>query len=317
MTEQWTSALSFSTFSPLNPDGSLPEPTDPREDVAEVARAWQQRSARGSQVGFSSFDGLRAAGAADPVDAVNRVVELHGLMGSIGEQLALAYAAEQDAQRWLARPIVGDANDPLRLRTGQEHHRMAARGLCEASAHFSLAAAHALANTVLRVLLLDAVAADVINSSPFGKKGNGFPPGEDQNKQAWLTFAPPGKFWSETLVAAAAPAAQMTALVERLTHLQADPRFDALDQRRGGYYHRHRPQSITHASPRKGIASSTGDVVSIDLVGAGDHAVNDDAVNDEKQLHRVVADALTMLTDTMREMDPLIADAARSCHVEW
>jgi hypothetical protein len=57
--------------------------------------------------------------------------------------------------------------------------------------------------------------------------------------------------------------------------------------------------------------------MSLDHLGAGDHAVNEDAVNDEKQLHGVVADALTLLAVTMEAMDSLIADAAQSCYVAW
>jgi hypothetical protein len=80
----------------------------------------------------------------------------------------------------------------------------------------------------------------------------GFPPGEFENRKAWLGFAPKGEFWSVTLVAAAAPSAQLTALLSCLTALQGDPRFKALDLRRGGYYHRHRPQSLSHTSPLPG-----------------------------------------------------------------
>ncbi|MET8703334.1 hypothetical protein ABZW10_31415 [Kitasatospora sp. NPDC004723] len=111
MPEQRTSAMSFASFSPHNPDGSLPEVADRREHIVGVAMAWQGHSARGGMAGFRYIDRLHAVGAGDVVESVNRVVELHGLMGSIGEQLSLAYAAEQDAQRWLARPIVGDPSD--------------------------------------------------------------------------------------------------------------------------------------------------------------------------------------------------------------
>ncbi|MFJ6385888.1 hypothetical protein ACIQI7_38530 [Kitasatospora sp. NPDC092039] len=312
MTELWTSALSLSTFSPRNPDGSLPEPADRREGIVRVAGSWQKRSARGDMVGFVSLASLRGSTAAERADAVNRVVELHGLMGSIGEQLVLAYAAEQDAQRWLALPV----EEPEVPWVGR-HHRMAVRGLCEACAHFLLAAAHALANTVLRVLLLDPEAAAVVNASGWGKRGKGFPPGEHENKDAWLTFAPGGKFWSVTLVAAAAHSTQLTALVQCLTDLQSDSRFKALEQSRGGYYHRHRPQSLSHTSPRTGIATIGDGVVTLDLGGADDHVVNTDAENDEGHHHRVVSDALVMLADAMDAMDPLIADAARSCHVTW
>ncbi|MFE7194355.1 hypothetical protein [Kitasatospora sp. NPDC057541] len=314
MTEQWTSAMSFPSFSPHNPDGSFPEVADRREHIVEVAMAWQGHSARGGMAGFRSFDRLHAAGSADAVESVNRVVELHGLMGSIGEQLSLAYAAEQDAQRWLARPIVGDPSDLRQVRIGRERHRMAARGLCEMSTHFSLAATHSLANAVLRTVLLDPAAAAVVNSSKFGKDGKGFPPGTD-GKGAWPTFSPAATFWSSSLDAAAKaarPPQRMSAVVTRLIELQRDHRFISLDRRRGMDYHRHRPQSLSHASPRHGIASRENTTVTVDLAPA-----SDDAANGEKEVHRIAADALIMLADTMEELSPLIADAARSRQVDW
>ncbi|MFB7950102.1 hypothetical protein ACFC6L_34935 [Kitasatospora phosalacinea] len=314
MTEQWTSAMSFPSFSPHNPDGSLPDVADRREHIVEVAIAWQEHSARGGRIGFRSFDKLRAAGSTDAVESVNRVVELHGLMGSIGEQLSLAYAAEQDAQRWLASPVVGDPDDPEQVRVGQEHKRMAVRGLCEMSTHFALAAAHSLANTVLRVVLLDPAAAAVVNSSKAGKEGKGFLPGAD-GPGAWRTFSPTALFWSSVLDEAAKAAGspqQMSALVTCLIKLQQDHRFVSLDRRRGMDYHRHRPQSLSHTSPREGIASRTDATVTVSYVSA-----SDDTANDEKQVHHVAVDALAMLADAMQELSPLIADAARSCHVDW
>jgi hypothetical protein len=295
MTQEWISALTFPSFSPVNPDGSMPAPAELRRHIADVSTTWQGKSSGGGDAGFRSVERLREAGADSVSDTVN--------MGSIGEQLALSYAAEQDAQRWQARPPVGD------VRASQGLHRMAIRGLCELSMHFSLGAAHSLANTVLRVVLLDSAAAKEIKDS------NRFLPGAD-GKTAWLTFGPTGKFWSMTLPAAAKvadSAAQMTALVSYLGELQSDPRFIALEHRRGMDYHRHRPQSLSHTSPRSGIISQPSPgVTRVDFVPAAS-----DAKSDEAEVHRIAVDAILMLADTMAAMDPLIADAARACDVVW
>ncbi|WP_204281229.1 hypothetical protein, partial [Proteus mirabilis] len=51
-----------------------------------------------SSIAFA-MGSVRQAGVTGYGPLINRVVEIHGPMGSIGEQLALARAAEQNAQR--------------------------------------------------------------------------------------------------------------------------------------------------------------------------------------------------------------------------
>ncbi|REK89461.1 hypothetical protein DY245_15575 [Streptomyces inhibens] len=70
-----------------------------RKDVEVVAMRWQAYSGHGAKAGWDSEQSLGQAGLSGCGPLVNRVVEIYGLMGSIGEQLALARAAEQDAQR--------------------------------------------------------------------------------------------------------------------------------------------------------------------------------------------------------------------------
>jgi len=105
----------------------------------------------------------------------NRILELHGLMGAIGEQLGLAWTAEQDVQRL------------SQTRGGREqiHHRLVARAQAELAGHFLLGAAHSLGNLALRVLLLNAAAAAIVEAKY--KRAAKFPPGSD-SRGAWLTL---------------------------------------------------------------------------------------------------------------------------------
>lgn len=68
----------------------------------------------------------------------NRILEMHGLMGSIGEQLGMGWTAEQDAQRLL---LTTDQRDELTT-------RLMLRALSELVGHFILGATHSLANLV-------------------------------------------------------------------------------------------------------------------------------------------------------------------------
>ncbi|MEU5144695.1 hypothetical protein [Streptomyces sp. NPDC021139] len=161
MTQQWISALSFGSFSPPMTAEGKPASTDPRKDVEDIAMRWQSHSGKGSAAGMSSMALLRKAGVTGYGPLINRVVEVHGLAGSIGEQLTLAWAAEQDAQRWRSP---GPGEDPQHLQeVAYAQQRMAVRALCEMSSHFLLGTAHSLANLVLRIMLCHPVAAEVNN----------------------------------------------------------------------------------------------------------------------------------------------------------
>ncbi|WP_143660256.1 hypothetical protein [Streptomyces sp. t99] len=201
MTEQWTSALSFSSFAaPRRADGT-PAASDPRHDVEETALHWQSHSSRGGAAGWASLNSLEAAGVQGRGILINRVVEIHGLSGSIGEQLTLAWAAEQDAQRFQDPEIERDPGHLEEILTVQ---RMAVRALCEMSTHFLLGAAHSLANLVLRVTLCNSLAAEVINAPKKNRKAKGFEPGTDL-PSAWPTFSssPAIELWAQVLPEAA------------------------------------------------------------------------------------------------------------------
>ena len=57
------------------------------------------------------------------------------------------------------------------------------------------------------------------------------------------------------------------ALAVRHCLAAADPRYIALDSRRGMDYHRLRPQSVPHGFPKRGISQAGDGVVTIDLAG--------------------------------------------------
>ncbi|MFC8015662.1 hypothetical protein [Streptomyces cinereoruber] len=313
MTEQWTSALSFSSFSvPLRPDGT-PATTDPRRSIEDLAMRWQSHSGRGATAGWASDAALRKAAVPGPYGAlVNRVVEIHGLAGSIGEQLTLAWAAEQDAQRFQSPEIERPTEH---LETTLAAQRMAVRALCEMSSHFLLGAVHSLANLVLRVLLCDAQAAAVINAQKVNRPARGFEPASSQ-RAAWPTFSPGAELWSRVLPEAAQASGLQphATLVARLLKLQQDPRFDALDTRRGMDYHRHRPQSLDHRSPSSGIVSTD--------MATGTSTMRmpiarTDARSDEQVVHCICIDALNCVAEVMDDMEPLLADALSACHLVW
>ncbi|MFD3908838.1 hypothetical protein ACFXOL_21000 [Streptomyces californicus] len=242
------------------------------------------------------------------------MVEIHGLSGSIGEQLTLAWASEQDAQRFLDPEI---ERDPGRLEEIETVQRMAVRALCEMSTHFLLGAAHSLANLVLRVTLCNSLAAEVINAPKRNRKAQGYQPGTDL-QSAWPTFSSSlaVELWAQVLPDAAEASGidGIKKLVSRLTLLQQDHRFRALDERRGLDYHRRRPQSVKHTSPRQGIWSYDNEkkLSTIKMVASAE-----DAQRDEVLVHQICVDALTCITEAMVDIEPLIAESLSACYLAW
>jgi hypothetical protein len=313
MTEQWTSALSFSSFAaPNRPDGT-PAGTDRRREVEDIAMRWQSHSSYGLIAGLGSDASLVKAGAfnSDGRQMINRVVEIHGVAGSIGEQLTLAWAAEQEVQRFQSPEIDRDVEHVDDIRHAQ---RMAVRALCEMSTHFLLGATHGLANLILRVLLCNTRAAVKINT--FNRnKAQGFEPGSDL-KQAWPTFSPTGDLWAKVLPAAADESGlkSLKDLVAQLNLLREDARFQALEERRGMDYHRHRPQSLAHTSPRSGIWSTdTEQGISTMTMSAA----SADVRRDETVVHDICRAALTCVSLSMRDLDPMIGAGLGACHLVW
>jgi hypothetical protein len=222
----------------------------PRRRFETEAVAWQQTSQRGGLAAFRSYvdqSADRRARRKDP----NRIVEVHAMIGAIGEQAILCWGFEQDAQRF----------DATRNKISHEHHRLVLRALAEAGGHFLLGAAHSMGNLGLRIALLDLQAGPVILAA---KSKADFSPGSD-DKRAWLSLSMSSGILAKAVSGCAnVPLARISAAVSGLA---ADQRYVALDSRRGMDYHRLRPQSVPHASPKRGVSQVGSGFITIDLPG--------------------------------------------------
>jgi hypothetical protein len=171
--------------------------------------------------------------------APNRLLEIHGLAGAIGEQLGLAWTSEQDVQRFRA---TSEGRDP-------SHQRLIQRALSELAGHFVLGGAHSLGNFTLRLLMLNDAAATALNRTY--PRAQGFRPGSDE-REAWRSL---NDNMVRRLVEAADMGANedMVATANALRRLYEGEAFRALEGRRGMDYHRRRPQSVEHVSPRRDV----------------------------------------------------------------
>lgn len=248
---------------------------------ANEAMVWQQVSQRGSWAEMRAQVPQRNFRSARP--EANRLVELHGLMGAIGEQAALCWTTEQDAQRF---GMTGSNRMP-------EHHRLVLRALAEGAAHFLLGATHSLGNLGVRLALLNPLSATYIRGAR--RKAQGFPPGGTDRHQ-WLTL-----YDCVKVLTAGVDSTRnkyLARIVAVLEGLQSDHRFRTLDTRRGMDYHRHRPQSVPHASPKAGTVSTNQDgVTQISMVGA-----SLDPEADAEAVHRLLIDAMEPLRAAMRDV---------------
>jgi hypothetical protein len=155
--EERTSALLLNSTT-WDRDGEWPRPRNWRVALGREALAWQNISRDGSHAESDAYPvpfrrEFRRNGktkiikprAGKAPREPNRMLELHGLMGAIGEQA----------------------------------------GLAEAAAYFTLGAVHSVTNVVLRLLLLNALAAAVIEKA--WPDSGGFPPLSD-DRRAWITL---------------------------------------------------------------------------------------------------------------------------------
>ena len=249
----------------------------PRRRFGNEAVAWQLASQRGGWAAFRSYvdqSADRRSRRKDP----NRIVEIHAMIGAIGEQTGLCWGFEQDTQRF----------DVTLKKITEEHHRLVARALSEAGGHFLLGAAHSLGNLGLRIALLDPLAGPAVQAA---RSRADFTPGSD-DKRAWLSLS----VSSDILAAASSGSANvpLTRISAAVSTLAADPRYVAFDSRRGMDYHRLRPQSVPHASPRRGVSQAGNGVVSIDLPGP---VLDPEA--DADRVHRLLVEAMEAVRQTM------------------
>lgn len=296
--------LSLPTFAWNANKIVFPAARVPRQRVVKIALDWQQISFNGSwseSMSATSYPGQ--AGTWKP----GRVNELAGLMGSAGEQLCLAWTADQDAQRW------GQGGRGIyRLQK-----RMAIRALAEMSSYFSLGAANTLANIVLRVLILDERAIGPLGwAAAFAPSI--YKPGSTLRKE-WMSF--PGSMVNklEQVIPTISSdrcigpkrldvaKRRCRSLLAVLKSLEVDKRFSALAERRGMDYHRHRPQSLDSGSPRGGVWTHGPGYRAIGVGG-----VYPDPDYEETEVHRIAADGLEAVTTAMSRARTLIVSAAAS-----
>lgn len=223
----------------------------------------------------------------------NRILELHGLMGAIGEQAGLARTFELDVQRLIATERLRDA----------VQQRVVQRAMAESAAHFTLGAVHSLTNLVLRLLLLNGPAAAVIEKA--WPDSGGFPPLTD-DRRAWVTL---NRYTVRDLGRAerASSNAFMSRSVEALRVLYRSDAFHDLDERRGMDYHRRRPQSVAHSSPRRKAVEVSGGSMSIAVFGA---ALEPEA--DADAVHAIVVEAMEQLRIALRTVRLLVPKVIRA-----
>jgi hypothetical protein len=263
---------------------------------ASIIASGPSKSATSHWAAFRSYvdqSADRRARRKDP----NRIVELHAMIGAIGEQAGLCWGFEQDAQRF----------DATRNKISKEHHRLVLRALSEAGGHFLLGAAHSLGNLGLRIGLLDPEAAPAIQAA---RPKADFAPGSD-DKRAWLSLSA-----SNEILAQAAGGSANVALARisfAVSGLAADPRYVALDSRRGMDYHRLRPQSVPHASPRRGVSQAGDGIVTIDLPGS---VLDPEA--DADRVYQLLVEAMEAVRQAMVTIRNDLAKAVRAaglwCH---
>jgi hypothetical protein len=165
-------------------------PRHTRRRFRDEAMVWQHESQIGGWAGLRSYADQSARQRFRRKDP-NRVVELHAMLGAIGEQAGLCWTFEQDAQRFGA----------TRKTITTEHHRLVLRALSESGGHFLLGAAHSLGNLGLRIALLDEQAAVAVQAS---HPRADFRVNSDDRK-AWLSLS----VSSRTLAMAAAASANV------------------------------------------------------------------------------------------------------------
>jgi hypothetical protein len=176
-----TSALIAGSLSWDNSSIEALTPRKARAYVAQESLAWQQMSQDGAAAEDYAIpshvrrqhivNGRVTLVPKRPrrIPAPNRLLELHGLAGAIGEQLGLAWTAEQDVQRFIATSAGRLA----------EHQRLVQRALAETAAYFLLGASHSLANMVLRLVILNPGALNLLSGRR--PRANGYPVFSDEH----------------------------------------------------------------------------------------------------------------------------------------
>jgi hypothetical protein len=224
-----------------------------------------------------------------------RAAELMGRTASAGEQLGLAWTAQQDAERWISKVAASD------------HQVVAARSLAEIAGYYAISAGHGLCNVTVRSLTMNS-ATEAVLASEF-RNANGFRP-FDANPQAWLPLNEKVARKMATAAAAISKPA-LTGLVDLVLKLTQHPDWQALMNRRAVDFHRLRPQSVDGgvmtSNPWKNDASGGA---SLSMYSKSQHKapVAADLVAES-------SDAIEVLAHTMTEWLDAWPDALRDLGV--
>jgi hypothetical protein len=300
-----TSALIASSLSWDNSSIAALRPRTARARVEQESFAWQQMSQDGSAAeeyamptalnrrhivnGRVTLVPKRPRRIAPP----NRLLELHGLAGAIGEQLGLAWTAEQDVQRFIA-------TSAGRL---TEHQRLVQRALAETAAYFLLGASHSLANMVLRIVILNPDALKLLSARR--PRANGYPVFSDEHG-AWVSL---NREEVRDIRAAANVTNNrfMISAVDHIAALRKSTGFVDLEARRGMDYHRRRPQSVPHSSPRREAVMRIGNMTQ--FTGFAEQL---EPEADADKLHALVVQAIEALRTAMRDVRRTMPKAIRA-----
>ena len=295
-------------------NGEWPRPRSLRVPLARESLAWQNISRDGSHAESDAYPipfrrefrrngktKIIKGGVGKAPRQPNRILELHGLMGAIGEQAGLARTFELDAPGLVATGRRRDA----------AAQRVAQRAMAEAAGYYSLGAVHSLTNVVLRLLLLNDSAAAVIEKA--WPDSGGFEPLSD-DRRAWITL---NRYSIRDLRRAERSSSNvfMSRCVEALRTLYRSSAFHDLDERRGMDYHRRRPQSVPHGSPRRKAVEVSPNSMTISVFGV---ALEPEANADE--VHRIVVAAMDQLKVAMRTIRQSVPKAIRAegiAYVVW
>lgn len=278
-------ALDLDTAPPSISDLSL-------ESAKVAAFAWQQQR---SKVFWNELAAMTATAASDWVRPI------HGIIGTIGEEVLVAIEAEVEkviASDLLAKLAVDDY-------VKRAVYARSLRFFAEGQGNALVVAAHGLVNLTLRTFALDphfTVAA--ISGHPLGVKAKDFAP-KSEAKSAWLSFNKPTTAALRSAAANLHPT--MAALAAEVDAVANDATVATLVDLRNVHYHRWRGES-----PGVTGVNLQGDTVREQLdkgqaVGISTQLLPD-YVEGEQVLNELVTTTRTALDGFARHM-PTLLDA--------
>lgn len=273
-------------------------PPDRRADLAAEAMLWQEQTSgadyRVATASFPIFHEKKAGDRQLSEEESERLAELLGIMGDLGERAGLAWAAYQDAQRIVSS---ADKRDYL-------EQRVILRAASEQVGHYLLGIGHGIGNLALRILLFNPVAATHINGLKVFKRAKGFEPNID-DRWGWRALSELPQPLREA--AEETENSPMKVIAATVGALQGDQRFATLDRRRGMDFHRRRPQSLAHSASRGGIWENRNGQR---WMGVGGAQLDQDAV--AEVVYETVTEAITPVLDAMLGVASNLGDALRA-----